>query len=297
MQEGNPDIAVIDTLLGGMEGITAAYLVPGDRPALVDAGARTSAGAVRAALTALGLGADDLRWIVLTHVHLDHCGATGILAAAFPRATVLVHRRGARHIVAPARLVAASARVYGSRWSLYGGLDRTPSERVVAVEDGHRVVVGPGRSLAMIDTPGHAHHHMAVVDEATGTVLAGDALGVRFPDAGLYPALPPSEIDLDAGDASLARLEELRPVRVCPSHFGEVPDPMEALALARRQLALVREAAGVAAGPAALAAEVERRLPLAASVGSAAALERWRRLGWAEANVDGIAGWMESRPA
>ncbi len=295
MKERPTDIAVIDTRLGGMEGVTAVYLVPGERPALVDAGARTSAGTVRAALDSLGMAPGDLRWIVLTHIHLDHCGATGILAAAFPRATVLVHRRGARHLVEPGRLVAASAGVYGSRWSLYGGLDRTPAARVVAVDDGHRVNLGGGRVLAMLETPGHARHHMSVLDEATGTVLAGDALGVRFPGAGLYPALPPSEIDLDAGDASLARLEEIRPLHLRAAHFGDVPDPMEALALARRQLALVREAAEAADGPAALATEVERRLPLGASVGDAVALGLWRRLGWADANIDGVGGWMASR--
>lgn len=294
MQEGAADIAVIDTRLGGMEGVTAAYLVPGERPALVDAGARTSADAVRSALAGLGLEAGDLRWIVLTHVHLDHCGATGILAAAFPRATVLVHGRGARHLVEPGRIVAASARVYGPRWSLYGGLDPTPAERVLAVGDGHRVDVGSGRLLRMIATPGHARHHMAVLDESTGTVMAGDALGVRLAGGGLYPALPPSEIDLDAGDASLALLEAIRPLRVCPSHFGEIPEPMAALALARRQLALVREAAEAGAGPGALGLEVERRLPLAASVGDERALALWRRLGWAEANIAGVAGWMES---
>ena len=296
MQEIAPQIAMIDTLLGGMAGVTAAYLVMGERPALIDAGARTSAGAVREALAAAGLGPRDLRWIVLTHVHLDHCGATGILAEAFPDATVLVHRRGARHLVEPGRLVAGSARVYGPRWSLYGGLDRTPAARVVAVEDGHAVDVGGGRTLTMIETPGHARHHMAVLDESTGTVFAGDALGVRLGGGGLYPALPPSEIDLDAGDASLVRLAERDPARICPAHFGEIPDPMAALDLARRQLALVREAARAAPDPAALAAEVEARLPLAATVGDAAALALWRRFGWAEANIAGIAGWIEARP-
>ena len=81
---------------------------------------------------------------MLTHIHLDHCGATGILAAAFPRATVVVHRRGARHLAEPARLVAGTAAVHGARWSLYGGLDRTPAERITAAEDGHRVDLGEG---------------------------------------------------------------------------------------------------------------------------------------------------------
>ena len=181
MHEVAPGITMIDTLLAGWPGVTAAYLVEGHRPAIVDPGARTSAPALRAALDARGLGPRDLAWIVLTHVHLDHCGSTGILAQAFPRARVVVHERGARHLAEPGRLVAGSAAVYGRRWSLYGLLDRTPEERIVAAADGHRVDVGAGRSLVMLATPGHARHHMSVLDEATGTVMAGDAVGVRMP--------------------------------------------------------------------------------------------------------------------
>ena len=104
MEEIAPGVRMIDTLLAGWTGVTAAYLVTGDDPALVDTGARTSAQAVRDALAAAGIGRDDLRWIVLTHVHLDHCGATGILAHAYPRARVVVHVRGARHLAEPCLL-------------------------------------------------------------------------------------------------------------------------------------------------------------------------------------------------
>lgn len=295
MHEVAPGIAMIDTLLGGVTGVTAAYLVAGPRPALIDTGARTSAPAVREALAAAGLGPGDLRWIVLTHVHLDHCGATGILTSAFPGATVVVHRRGARHVAEPARLVAASAVVYGHRWSLYGGLDRTPASRVTAAEEGHRIDVGDGRVLRMIETPGHARHHMSVLDEATGTVMAGDALGVRMEGGGLYPALPPSEIDLGAGDASLARIGSLGPERILISHFGDAGDPGGAIDRARGQLAAVREAALASRGSGDLRGEIARRLPLERLVDDAAALARWRRLGWAEANVAGVAGWLASR--
>ncbi len=295
MQEVAPQISMIDTLLGGMEGVTASYLVAGESVALVDPGARTSAGAVREALAAAGLGPDDLRWIVLTHVHLDHCGATGILAAAFPRATVVVHRRGARHLAEPARLVAGTAAVHGPRWSLYGGLDRTPAERITAAEDGHRVDLGGGRALRMVATPGHARHHMAVLDEVTGTVVAGDALGVSLGDGGLYPVLPPAEVDLAAGHASLRRLAEIAPERLCLTHYGPVADPMEAIDLAHRQLDEVERAAREAA-PGALAESIERRLPLEATVGAPAGVALWRRLGWATNNVDGVAGWLAAHP-
>jgi glyoxylase-like metal-dependent hydrolase (beta-lactamase superfamily II) len=291
---------MVDTLLGGTEGVTSVYLVSGDRPALVDAGARTTAQTVRDALAAAGIGADDLAWIVLTHVHLDHCGATGILARAFPRARVMVHRRGARHLSEPGRLVAGSAAVYGAHWSLYGGLDATPADRITAVEDGHRVPVAPGRDLVMRETLGHARHHMSVHEESTGTVLAGDAAGVRFPGGGLYPALPPPDIDLDAGDRSLAMLAALAPTSLCLAHFGPAPDPAETIALAREQLARVGEAtrAAMAAGGgrARIAAELARALPLEPAVRDPAVVARWRDLGWADANVDGLAGWAQSLP-
>ncbi|MGD9694655.1 MAG: MBL fold metallo-hydrolase [Thermoleophilia bacterium] len=298
LREIAPGIVLIDTMLGGMEGVMAAFLVTGPQPALIETGARTSAPVVRGALAELGLGARDLAWIVPTHVHLDHAGGTGILARHFPSATVVTHRRGARHLVDPARLVASSAAVYGHRRAIYGGLDPTPAERVMGVEDGHRVAVGPGRDLVLVETLGHARHHMSVLDELTGTVFAGDALGVRFPGAGLYQALPPPDIDLAMGDRSLRRLQRLDPPMLCPSHYGPVPDPAGDLALAREQLARLDEiVAAAGADEEALARAVDRLLPMERAVAEAGALRDWRRLGWAEANIAGLAGWAERRAA
>ena len=294
MQEIAPGIEMLDTLLAGWPGVTAAYVVRGGSAAIVDTGARTSAPAVREALAAAGVGEDDLRWIVLTHVHLDHCGATGILAHAFPRARVVVHRRGARHLTDPARLVAGTVAVHRERWSLYGGLDRTAEERIDAVEDGHVVDLGEGRSLRMIATPGHARHHMAVLDEATGTVLAGDAAGLRFAGAGPYPALPPPDIDPVAGDRSLAALAALGPTRLCPAHFGPVDDPQEAIAAAREQFAVAAEVAMAAPDRDALAADLERRLPMAETLGEPRAVRLLDALAWAPQTVDGLAGWART---
>ena len=291
MEEIAPGVRMIDTLLAGWTGVTAAYLVMGEAPALVDTGARTSAQSVRDALAAHGVGRDDLRWIVLTHVHLDHCGATGILARAHPRARVVVHVRGARHLVEPGRLVAGTAAVHGPRWSLYGGLDPTPADRIDTAEDGQVLARGGGPGLGMAAPPGPARHHMAVLDEATGTVMAGDALGLRFRGAGAYPALPPPEIDPPAGQASLDRLEALRPAVVCPAHFGPVPDPAEAIADARRQLALAAEAARAAPDRDALAGDLERAVPMAASIGDPDAVALLERLGWAPQTVDGLWAW------
>jgi glyoxylase-like metal-dependent hydrolase (beta-lactamase superfamily II) len=292
---------MLDTRLGGLPGITAAYLVDGPSPALVETGARTSAPVLIAALAAAGIGPDDLAWIVLTHVHLDHCGGTGLAARAFPRARIVVHRRGARHLVAPERLVAASALVYGERAPIYGGLDPVAEERVLAVEDGHRVPLGGGRELVMVEALGHARHHMAVLDEATGSLLAGDALGVAFQGSGLYPAVPPPDFDLAATRTTLARLAALRPERVCLAHFGPVPDPQAAIALSERQQTIAAEAAlsGWRREPTrdAVARAMYEAVPLEPAVADEAAIGRWRSLAWAEANVDGLVVWAERMAA
>ena len=227
-----PGILQIDTLLGGMDQMTAGFLVQGPAPALVETGSQTSVGAVHAGLTALGLGPDDLRWIIVTHIHLDHAGGVGELAAAFPGASVVVHERGARHLVDPTRLVDSAARVYGPLLDgLYGRMTPVPEERVIAAADRHRVDLGDGRSLVMVDSPGHAKHHHAVLDESTGTLLVGDAVGVRLPDVGvLRPATPPPDFDLEQAVASLRRFASLRPLRVVLTHYGPVTDGLATLA-------------------------------------------------------------------
>jgi glyoxylase-like metal-dependent hydrolase (beta-lactamase superfamily II) len=146
----------------------------------------------------------------------------------------------------------------------------------------------------MLETTGHARHHMSVLDEATGTVFAGDAVGARIRGAGLYPTLPPPDLDLEAGARSLDRLAALAATRLCLSHFGPAPDPLADIALARDQLARAGAAARAAgAGREALRGELERALPLEPAVADAGALARWDRMGWAETNVDGLEGWRE----
>ena len=233
-----PGIRQLDTLLGGMDQLTAGFLVVGPQPALVETGSQTSAATVRDALFERGIGASDLRWIIVTHIHLDHAGAVGDLSAAFPRATVVVHEKGARHLVDPTRLVDSAARVYGPLLdSLYGRMTPVPEERLIAAGDGYRVDVGGGRSLVLIDSPGHAKHHHAVLDEHTGTLLVGDAVGVKLPDVGeLRPATPPPDFDLEQATGSLRRFSELRPERVVLTHYGTVPDAQTTLAEAEEVL-------------------------------------------------------------
>lgn len=243
-----PGVHQLDTLLGGWERVTAGYLVDGPAPVLVETGSQTSVPSLLATLGALGIGALDLSAIVVTHIHLDHAGGVGDVAAAFPNATVYVHEKGARHLVDPAKLVASAAMVYGDLLdSLYGRLTPTAAARVQVLRDGEVVEVGGGRTLTAIDSPGHAKHHLAVHDSESGILFAGDAVGVRLPDAGiLRPATPPPDFDLDLALASLRRFAERRPTGVALAHFGLVPDPLDSLdeaELVLRRWAAVAETA------------------------------------------------------
>lgn len=233
-----PGVLEIDTLLGGWSRVTAGYLIEGPAPVLIETGSQTSVPSLLAALKAHGVSPNDLAGVAVTHIHLDHAGGVGDVARAFPKAKVYVHQRGARHLADPARLVKSAETVYGDLLdSLYGRLDPTPSERIHVLEDGEKVDVGEGRTLTTIDSPGHAKHHLALHDSTSGIIFAGDAVGVRLPDAGvLRPATPPADFDLQQALHSLGKFQDRRPSGIALAHYGLVPDPDEILAEAKETL-------------------------------------------------------------
>ena len=217
-------IVAIDTLTAGMTEVTAGYLIDAPRPALIECGPALTIQAVLDGLGSLGLGPDDLAYLVLTHIHLDHAGGAGDVAAAFPRAKVVVSEHGARHLADPERLNASSARVYGPLFDrVYGACTPVPPERLVSIADRDALDLGGGRELELLHTPGHAKHHLGVFDAHTGSVFAGDSVGVQLPGMEqLRPATPPPEFHLDAALASLERYRERGPGRVYLAHYGPV---------------------------------------------------------------------------
>ena len=206
----------------------AAYVVDGGGvAALIETGARTSIDSVRGGLMALGIDEESVRYIVVSHVHLDHAGAVGALAALWPWARVVVHPRGARHVTDPSRLEASARAVYGVRFDEYfGSLVPVPESRVWAADDRARLAVG-GRELILLHTPGHAPHHMVVEDTATAGVFTGDSAGIIYPSLWPWgkatfhlPTTTPPSFEPEVMARSLERLIARRPARLYFTHFG-----------------------------------------------------------------------------
>lgn len=297
MSEVPSDVTVIDTLMWGHEGMTSAFLIEAERPALVDTGSRTSFDVVRQGVADRGIEPDDLAWIVLTHIHLDHCGASGDLARAFPHARVVVHRRGGRHLADPARLVAGSAAVYGEGFDRYGDLLAVEESRIDIAEDGHRVDLGAGRHLLTMETPGHARHHNAYLDSETGALFGGDVLGMEFQGGDLYPALPPPDIDVESGLASTRAIAEVSPSAIGVGHFGWLRDAASAPERAEDIWRTVGEAgrAGwrTGASVSSVATAFESSLPSGRHL-SGRGMELIDEFGWLEHTYAGLAAWAEA---
>jgi glyoxylase-like metal-dependent hydrolase (beta-lactamase superfamily II) len=228
----------LDTLMSGYRGITAGYLIASDRPCLVETGTARSAPAVQRALDSLGIGPNDLATIAVTHIHLDHAGGVGDLAAAYPSAEIVVHQRGARHLADPARLMDSARRVFGDLMdTVFGELRPTDPTRLRAVDEVGEIDLGGGRSLTTYYSPGHAQHHVGLVDSQSGDLYVGDAAGIFMPEIGaIRPSTPPPDFDLDSALASLQHFANLDPQRLLFSHFGPVSHVGSALEQAAEEL-------------------------------------------------------------
>jgi glyoxylase-like metal-dependent hydrolase (beta-lactamase superfamily II) len=217
------DIEIIDTHMLGLAGITATYLIRGEQTALIETGPKSSVDHVLSGLESCGV--TSLDWIIVTHIHLDHAGAAGTMAQRFPQARVAVHPVGAPHLIDPSKLWTSAARIYGDEMTrMWGGVDAVAPDRIHILEDGDSIDLG-GRTLTAIETPGHAYHHHAFLDDLSETVFVGDALGVRLGDAGIVrPATPPPEFHLDKAVDSIARINSLGATAMWLTHFSRHDD-------------------------------------------------------------------------
>ena len=200
-------------------GIIGSYLLETeDGPALFDCGPTTCVEQLKAGLSERGLELADVRHLLLSHIHLDHAGAAGVLVREHPGLQVHVSEIGAPHVVDPSKLEASARRLYGDAFdALWGELAPVPAENVHVVAE---EVVG----LECFPTPGHASHHVSYLD-AHGTLFAGDAAGVRVGRGGfVMPPCPPPEFDLEAWERTILEVERRAPDRLALIHFGAYDD-------------------------------------------------------------------------
>jgi len=240
----------------------------------------------------------------VTHIHLDHAGGVGRIAATFPRATIWVHERGAPHLADPTRLVASATRLYGEvqMATLFGPVDAVPPERIRALGDGDVIDLG-GRSLDVLDTPGHASHHVALADSQTGAVFSGDVLGIHVPDLPvLRPATPPPDFDLELMLASIERVRaRARGGTILFSHFGPVTEVDRICDLAasrtRAWAEVVRDALTRTDDPDEIVALLEREARSDMETGAEARidLERFETLSSVRMNAAGIVRYWKKR--
>lgn len=212
------------------EEIAAIYLlVHQDRVAIIETGTALSAPQVMSGLEELGLGPDNVDYIIPTHVHLDHAGGAGELMSRCPLARLVVHPYGARHLIDPSKLVAGTIAVYGEEKfkRLYGELKPVAAARVIEAPEGHEIDLA-GRSLQFIDTPGHAKHHFCIYDAQSRGIFTGDTFGLSYPQLNtatgpfIFATTTPVQFDPDAMHDSLDRLMALEPRRVYLTHYGAV---------------------------------------------------------------------------
>jgi len=208
----------------------AIYLVlSAGRVAVIESGTSHSVPRVLAALSSLGLSADAVDWLMLTHVHLDHAGGAGSMMQEFRNARLLVHPRGARHMIDPSKLWAGTVAVYGEEFALreYGKLHAIAAERVVEARDGLVVEFG-GRHILVADSPGHARHHVCYWDEVSRGWFSGDAFGLSYREthvgnrAFMTPATTPTQFDPEAMHRTIERLLENHPEYIYLTHYGRV---------------------------------------------------------------------------
>ncbi|MFA7269300.1 MAG: MBL fold metallo-hydrolase [Sterolibacterium sp.] len=285
-------------------------LVEGEHVALIDTATNSCVTRVMEVLGKLQLEPEQVDYIVLTHVHLDHAGAAGKLMQLLPQAKLLVHPRGARHMADPAKLLAGTVAVYGRETTLhrYGELLPVPRKRIIEAQHGQTVRLN-GRELLLLDTPGHARHHISIRDARTGHIFSGDTFGLCYREldrAGrrfVFPNTSPVQFDPVELHRSIDLLMEYQPAAIYVTHFSQVTDVARLAADLHRLIdAHVELAMRV------LTSGAARHQRLKAGV-TAILLEEAARQGWAlqgeallqfmamdiELNAQGLGVWLDAK--
>lgn len=223
--------------------VATAILAAADGVTLIDPGPTSCLPALERGLRDRGLTLRDVRSLLLTHIHLDHAGASGTIVERVPAVKVYVHERGAPHMIDPAKLLASVTRLWGDQMdSVWGAFLPVPAGQVTVLQGGERLSLA-GTGIKVAYTPGHAKHHVSFLDEHSGIAYVGDTAGVRVGGDYLIAPTPPPDIDIEAWQESLNTIEAWQPVSLFLTHFGPVSPARAHLSRFRTTVASAAETA------------------------------------------------------
>jgi glyoxylase-like metal-dependent hydrolase (beta-lactamase superfamily II) len=232
-------VYLIDLETGGIENFIASYVLKGKQAAIIETGPTSSIPNLIAGLKTLKVGLDDVAYVAVTHIHLDHGGGVGTLLKSLPNAKVIVHPAGAPHLVNPQKLWQQSLEVQGKQiGDLYHAPEPVPAERIVPVADDMTFDLGSSVSFKVVETLGHASHHQSYYEPLAGMLFSGDAAGIYLRQLDVVVPTIPAPFRLDGALASLEKLVSLNPSALCYSHFGMATNAVERLKAYAQQLKL-----------------------------------------------------------
>jgi glyoxylase-like metal-dependent hydrolase (beta-lactamase superfamily II) len=230
---------LVDLKTAGIKNFIASYILKGKQSAIVETGSTSSIPNLLSCLRKSGIKPDEVAYVAVSHVHLDHGGGAGILLKYLPKASIIVHPRGAPHLADPERLWEQSKMILGSRITeMYGKPEPVPEDRIIAATNGMTLDVGNGVKLKVIETLGHASHHLSFYAPLSEGIFPGDAAGIYLNEIGVIVPTTPAPFRLDITLASLDKLKALKPTVLYYSHFGKADNAMEKLQTYERQLRL-----------------------------------------------------------
>ncbi|BAU27957.1 metallo-beta-lactamase superfamily protein [Aneurinibacillus soli] len=232
------DIFQIELVDRELNGRSTGYFINAEQKTIVEMGASVSVPRVLAALEQLDVQPEDISYVIVTHIHLDHAGGAGLLLEKLPNAKLIVHPRGVRHMIDPTKLIAGARAVYGDSFDrLFAPILPIAEERIIVADDGMELSIGENRTLVFYDSPGHAYHHYAVYDAASRGIFSGDAIGITFPrftdvkGMEFYaPTSSPTQFDPDAMSTTLRRFAELDLEYIYLTHYGHHSNARQVIA-------------------------------------------------------------------
>lgn len=231
-------IYMIDVEVAGLRNFVAAYVLKGESVAIVETGPASSVENLLRGLKELDVKPEDVSYLAVSHVHLDHGGGAGTLVKFLPKAKVIVHQRGAPHLANPEKLWQQSRMVLGRIAEIYGEPEPVPLERIIAASDGMVFDVGDGVALRVVETLGHASHHLSYYEKSSNGVFTGDAAGIYLNEIDVIVPTTPSPFRLDIALESLEKLARLKPSVLYYTHFGKAENALEKLKAYANQLNL-----------------------------------------------------------